>query len=87
MSSLFLSFQAFPQSVAVPVAINDTSIMGQSIQQGRCEGWVAEQLGSVRKAEIGGDDHGAPFVTIRHHLKQYGSSGKCPDRLMDEVES
>jgi hypothetical protein len=64
------ALQAFLEPVTLPVAGEDVGFVGQAIQQRRGEGGLAEDLGPVGKAQVGGDNDRPPFVPLRQDLEK-----------------
>ena len=57
-----LPLHALPKTVRLADELQDVSLTRQAVQQGSGQPLIAEDLGPVGKAQVGGDDHSHPFV-------------------------
>ena len=65
---------------AFPIELMNRAVMGQSVQQGRGQGGIAEHAGPLRKRQVRRHDEGTLFVSIREDLKQQlGALGRERD--------
>ena len=76
------------QSVAGTFDLNDDGVVQKSVQQGRCDDRIAENLPPFAEAAIGGQDHRASLVAGVDQLEEQvactGADGEIADLIDDQ---
>ncbi len=63
-------FGLLAQAVAGALDLNDDGVVQQSVEQGRGDDGIAEDLTPFGEAAVGGEDHGAAFVSSVDQLEE-----------------
>ena len=69
-------FGMLAQAVAGALDLNDDGVVQQSVEQGRGDDGIAEHLALFGEAAVGGEDHGAAFVSsVDQREEQVAAAG------------
>jgi hypothetical protein len=76
------------QAVAGTFNLNDHGMVQKSVQQGRCDDRIAENLAPFTETAIGGQDHRASLVAGVDQLEEQvactGADGEIADLIDDQ---
>jgi len=67
---LFILLDLLVEAIALAVQLEDMTVMGQTIQQGRGHAFALEDLAPFAERQIAGDQQAGPFVAIGEDLEQ-----------------
>ncbi len=71
----FALLDGLAEPVALPVHLEDVTVMGQAVQQGRRHAFALEDLAPLTERQIAGDQETGPLIPIRKDLEQQFGAG------------
>lgn len=75
------------QPIAGALDLNDDGMVKQPVEQRGCDDGIAEDLAPFGKAAIGGEDHGASFVSYVDELEEEVSAARHDREIADLVDN
>ena len=75
-----------PEAVAVVAGLDDVAAVREAVEQGRDHLGVAEDVGPLGEAEVGGDGETGVFVELADQVEQQGATGLRERQVAQLIE-
>jgi hypothetical protein len=75
------------QAEALAIGLEDMDPMGETIQQGPSQSFIAQHLGPVFKGQIGGHDQAGAFVSPADDLEEEFGTGLGKGHVSKLIEN